>query len=358
MNRLLLILLFLPLSLFSQTCYEFERFVDGNYFDTYEICSDNIYIDLQDFTSDADLFYIEPVSGFNGTTGSQNIGNNQWRQFYRNVTVVPVSDISLNSFIFNTNDNWQSFEFTFSLENTVFEADTFILNNSGWRNYFSIDCNSSFITKTAEFIFVGQPPAFKGNIVSEHITIKDGNNTSISFDECCFLKSDTLTLIQSAQNNVKIDGHLIVETLEAEANLELRYDDAVVTIGEMPDNVKIFGSDYTTVNLCKNKSAGADNIGYFSGTIMYNSGENGWTTSPSEEGDINYNDNSGSYWTWKNGNKVPEEIPAYDSYDHCIDEYINIVQCIKIEEKKENIEIKKEENRNKKYYTILGQILN
>ena len=355
MKRILFALLFLPITLFSQNCYEFDRYVSGNYFDTYEICTEDIYIDLQDFTSDCALFCISPVNGLNYATGNQNIGNNQWRQFYRNVTVAPSSDISLNSFVFNTHDNWQSFNFTLSLEGTVFEANEFVLNNQNYRNYFSMDCESALAVKSADFIFQGQPPAFNGTISGEHITIQDGNNTSIQFSECCLLKADTLTLVQSAQNNVKIDGHIIAERLESEASLYLQYDDAVVTIGELPNNAKIFGNENTTVNLCLNKTAGADKFGYFKGTIMYNSGARGWSTTPSEEGDINFNDNGSDYWTWRNSGKAPEEIAAYNSFDECIDEYINITQCIKIEEK--HVEEKQFQLYKINKYTVLGQRL-
>lgn len=358
MKNFLFALLFLPMTIFSQTCYEFDRFVDGNYFDTYELCKDDIYIDLQDFTSDCSLFYISPVSGVNGATGSQNTGNNQWRQFYRNVTVVPVGDITLNSFVFNTHDNWQSFNFTFSLEGTLMNVGHYELNNQNYRNYFAMDCESALNVTTAEFVYQGQPPAFNGTINAEHITIKDGNNTSIEFSECCLLKADTLTLVQSAQNNVKIDGHIIAERIESDASLQLRYDDAVVTIGDVLDNIKIFGNENTTVNLCLNKSAGADKFGYFKGTVMFNSGERGWSTSPSEEGDINYNDNSSDYWTWKNSGKTPEEIAAYQNYDECIAEFINIIQCIQekgqIIEETSNTEMK----QNLDFYDVIGRANN
>lgn len=356
MKKLLFcILLLLSTALQGQQCYEFDRYVDGNFFDTYTYCSDDLYIDLQDFSTAADLFYITPVNGLGYATGSQNVGNNQWRQFYRNVKVVPTSDIALSHFYFNTHDNWQSFNFTFSLEGTTLYCDNFDLQNFNYRNYFSIDCESAFIAKSAVFNYQGEPPAFNGTIRAEHITIKDGNNTDIEFSECCLLKADTLTLIQSAQNKVKIDGHVIAERLESEASLELRYDDAVVTIGEMPNNVKIFGNENTTVNLCLNRTLGADKFGYFKGTVMFNYGERGWSTVPSEEGDINYNDYSGDYWTWKNSGKVPEEIGAYNGYDECISEYIDILQYIREEEKQEEKNEIKDKIPAYRKYNVLGQ---
>lgn len=351
---LCIFLLFANLS-FAQTCHYFDRYIDGNYYDTYEICSDDIYIDLQDFSTHSGLFYISPVTGLNYATGSQNIGNNQWRSFYRNVTVVPEDGMELNSFFFNTRDNYQSFNFTLAIDGQTFSCDDFHLENRNYRNYFSMDCESAFIAKSAKFNYQGEPSAFNGTIRAEHITIKDGNNTDIEFSECCLLKADTLTLIQSAQNKVKIDGHVIAERLESEASLQLRYDDAVVTIGELPNIIKIFGNENTTVNLCLNRTPGADTFGYFKGTIMFNYGERGWSTTPSEEGDINYNDYSSDYWTWKNSGKVPEEIGAYNGYDECISEYINIDLYIIEEEKQVEVQAKTSHKIDK--YNILGQIL-
>ena len=57
----------------------FDRYVSGQYFDTYVWEGIDFIIDLQDFTTQNDIFYITPLPDFPGATGSQNIGNNQWR---------------------------------------------------------------------------------------------------------------------------------------------------------------------------------------------------------------------------------------------------------------------------------------
>lgn len=331
MKRLIAIILLVLICVVALAgTYSFDRYVSGEYFDTYVIDCEDINIDLQDFTSQCDLFYIEPVDGLNYPCGSQNVGNDQWKQFYHEVTVVPTSDIVVNKFNFNTRDNWQSFNFIFSLEGTTIYCEEFILENRNYRDYFKMDCDAVISSsKSVEMNYQGKTPVFEGVMSSPHIIISNGNNTSIGVGTCGFLSTDTLTLIQSPQNPVLIDGHVIASLIESPANISLQWDDAIVTVGELPAGVKIYGGDNTTLNLCKNPTRGADNIGYFTGTVMFNTNpQTGWDTTPSDEGDINLNDNSGDYWTWFHKNRVATEIGIYDDFNACMEEFISIEQFI------------------------------
>lgn len=357
---ILFICMIFNLNASGQNCMEFDRYVSGEYYDTYVICSDDIYIDLQDFTTQCDLFHIEPPEDVYTGVGMQNIGNNQWKRFFREVTVVPTQDITVDTFYFNTHDNYQSFNFTFSLEGTSIYCDKFILNNHNYRNYFNMDCQSVLsATTSVDFVYDGETAPITGVINTPHMYVRNGNNTSVQFTECSLVKTDTLVLDQSAQNNVKIDGHIIVDHLETGANLSLQYSDATVTIGDVPNGVKIFGDENTTLNLCRNKTSGADNIGYFEGSVMYNTGDGGWiTTTPSTEGDINYNDNSSFYWQWiHNGGKKPTELGAYRSYDECIDEYVFVELYMRDDRIIEDPPNRKP-TTTPQFYSILGQKLN
>ncbi len=338
----------------------FDRYVSGRYFDTYVWEGNDFIVDLQDFTTQNDIFYITPLPDFSGTTGLQNIGNNQWRQFYREVMVVPTTDIAFDHFYFNTHDNYQSFNFVFLLDTVVLQCNEFDLYNYNYRNYFELGCDGVLSAERINMWYQGATPDINGIIRSEHMYIHNGNNTAIHFSQCNTTAVDTLVLDQSSQNRVVIDGHVIAEHVESDASLELCYDDAVVTIGDLPANVKIFGNENTTVNLCKNPSNGADNMGYFKGTVMYNRGDNGWTEcAPSAEGDINYNDNGSNYWVWKNADIVPVEIAAYDNFENCMDEYININMCLPEENVPELILPEKGPQYDPviPYYDILGRKL-
>lgn len=193
-----------------------------------------------------------------------------------------------------------------------------------------MDCDAVISSsKSIEMNYQGKTPVFMGVMSSPHIIISNGNNTSIEVGDCGFLSTDTLTLIQSPQNPVLIDGHVIASLIESPANISLQWDDAIVTVGELPAGVKIYGGDNTTVNLCKNPTQGANNIGYFTGTVMYNTDpQTGWTTTPSDEGDINLNDNSGDYWVWFHKNSAATEIGIYDDFNACMEEFISIEQFI------------------------------
>lgn len=331
MKRLIIIILLVLICVVALAeVYSFDRYVSGEYFDTYVIDCEDINIDLQDFTSQCDLFYIEPVEGLNYPCGSQNVGNNQWKQYYHEVTVVPTSDIMVNKFNFNTRDNLQSFNFIFSLEGTTIYCEEFILENCNYRDYFKMDCDAVISSsKSIEMNYQGKTPVFMGVMSSPHIIISNGNNTSIEVGDCGFLSTDTLTLVQSPQNPVLIDGHVIASLIESSASISLQWDDAVVTVGELPAGVKIYGGDNTTLNLCKNPTQGANNIGYFTGTVMYNTDiQTGWVTTPSGEGDINLNDNSGDYWAWFHKNSAATEIGIYDDFNACMEEFISIEQFI------------------------------
>jgi hypothetical protein len=56
--------------------------------------------------------------------------------------------------------------------------------------------------------------------------------------------------------------------------------------------------------------------------------QTGWAATPSGEGDINLNDNSGDYWAWFHKNSTATEIGIYDDFNSCMEEFISIEQFI------------------------------
>lgn len=334
MNKNVAVIIFLVLTFFiikitkGQEYIEFERYVSGEYFDTFSLCPDSdgdILIDLQDVNGDGtDLFYIPQEPGdWSKPVGSQKLNSGNWANFYKNVTIYPTTPIFCRNFTINCRDNWQNFGFILNLEDTEVQCDTFVITNPNYRDYVSMGCNAVLVSKYIEMNYIGQPPAVNGTIVSEKFIITDGNNTSTTFGECCLLKTDTLVVNQSGQNSIKIDGHIIAEVVQSQADLVLEYNESTITVGELPSNVKIIGGDNTTVNLCVNPSTGADNLGYFTGTIMY-AKENWQDTDPQSEGDVNFCDYSSGYWIWKNKNRTPEIIAAYSTQDACFSEFIDL----------------------------------
>lgn len=350
MNKNVFFIIFLILTFFivkifnGQECFEVERFVSGVYFDTFSLCSDangNIFIDLQDVNGDgSDLFYIPQQNGdWSKPIGNQKTNSGNWKNFYREVTIYPAEPIQCRNFELNCRDNYQSLAFTFNLSDEMIECEKLSVLNPNYRDYFILECESVLKAKEIVFSYKGQPLVIKGTIVSEKVSITDGNSTSTRFGDCCLLKTDTLVVNQSKQNSIKVDGHIIAEVVQSTADILLEYNESTITVGELPSNVKIIGNDNTTVNLCKNPTSSADNLGYFTGTIMYAKSE--WNDfDPAQEGDVNYNNNSSDYWVWKNKNKNPELIAAYTSSESCMMELIDLYLFINEEKSKKSTYLK------------------
>ena len=350
MKKNVAFIIFLVLTLIAikmangQECIEFERYVSGEYFDTFSLCPDSdgdVLIDLQDVKGDgSDLFYIPQEPGdWSKPVGSQKLNSGNWANFYRNVTVYPNNPIFCRNFELNSRDNYQSFGFVLDLSEASVQCESFSIINPNYRDYIKLDCNTVILSSNIDIKYAGQPTEINGTIVSEHFEITDGNSTSTRFGECCLLKTDTLVVNQSGQNSIKVDGHIIAEVVQSTADIVLEYNESVITVGELPSNVKIIGGDNTTVNLCLNPSLGSDNLGYFTGTIMY-SKESWPDLDPELEGDVNYNNNSSQYWMWKNKNKEPEIIAAYSTSDNCFLEFIDIHLFINEEKSKKSTYLK------------------
>lgn len=329
-------------------CYDIDRYISGIYYDTYSLCTDedgNIDIDLSTCIGDGtDIAYIPYDATWASEHGDTISYSSQQKEdansssFYTYITLDPQEDIVCENFTFvGTVKGGQSFDIQFINDVTI-DCDVFDLNTTQAKNYFITSCDSKILASTsASLIHAYKPIEVKGYIISPTVYMSDGNNTSIVIDDCAYVKATDLTLVQSSQNNVLIEGHIVAENINAGANMQLIYNgtednDAIVTIGALSSDVIVICAENTTVNLCMNPNLGsADKIGYFNGTVIYNmNAEYGWPTdNPSDEGDINYNDNSSTYWTYYNnvddimGSSAwsnLELIAGYASYSDCIDE--------------------------------------
>lgn len=230
---------------------------------------------------------------------------------------------------------------------------------SSGRPYFKTECSSSILAKNiyVNYNYTIQP--FSGNWVTNSLIVENGQGQDINFPECSYIKTTETIINANISNGVKIEGHVVSEKLQATKNINLVYNGtaqnkAILTVGSLDgvhswDNIKIIADENTVLNLCSNPTEGdgslenegqwnqqpkgADKIGYFSGFVLYNFGEHGWPLDnwgPEEEWDINVNDNSGTYWNWKNSGKAPIVKKAYSSYKNCIDE-VNMASFLPIE---------------------------
>lgn len=324
------------------SCYSVDRYVSGIYYDSYCLHPDddgNITINLNN--GDNDLVYI-PQSSFCDTcaAGRQQKESGTWADYYKHVTIRPTENISCNNFTFvGTVKGGQDFDIKF-VNNVDITCTAMDVTTTQSKNYFLTDCDSKITASTSVSLRHSYKPIeVRGTILAPTIYISDGNNTSIEIAECAYVKAENLTLAQSNQNNILIEGHIVADNIEAEANLKLIYDgtkdnDAIVTVGQLTNsNITIICGENTVVNLCKNPNLNhADIMGYYNGAVLYNTNaSDGWSggSTPSMEGDINYNDNSSAYWTYYNDSDglyntwhfaKLNEIGGYSSYENCMSE--------------------------------------
>ncbi len=329
-------------------CYEVDRLVSGIYYDTYTLCTDmygNINIDLNN--GDNPLTYIQYDAEFCDTCqkNSFQYENGNWRECYRYVSLYPKEDIACQDFIFNGHVKGGQEIYPLFVNTKQIVCDSFYVNTTQSRNYFLTTCSSTiYANKSVTLQHSYKPIELKGNVIAPNVFISDGNNTSISIDECAFLRSEHLELEQSAQNAVIINGHVVSDEIVSSSDIILAYDGditnpAIITVGEIASSITIVCGKNTTVNLCKNPIlTNPDKLGIFLGDILYNTNsENGWENlKPSQEGDINFSALTGfdnSYldtkwkgiWETKYGITQSDiadavEIPAYSTYEKCMEE--------------------------------------
>lgn len=320
-------------------CYNVTVDVDGSYYKTAQLCTDNegnINIDLSNVNG---FWYIPTSECPSSNTMSVKRAENDWITVCKDVKIHFDNDIVCNNFSFVNNINYDAPHFVFEKKVTC-ENMELTVNQSQSIDYIEFDCSSVIYANTSfKYVHCMRPISIKGSIISPDVYLSDGNSTSIQIDECAYIHTDLLTLVQSAQNNVIINGHVIAETIKSDANIVLSYNGditkpAVVTVGSVASNILLVCGKYTTVNLCLNPSGSADKIGYFVGDVLYNySAGNGWSSNtPAEEGDINYSsffgfDDDWRYSNWRSTWGISaddlrdvNQIRAYSSYDNCMNE--------------------------------------
>ena len=329
-------------------CYDVTIKVDGSFYKTHSLCTDNdgnISIDMSNGdgfwwipSDDDDDANTPPIS--NNTLMVQK-NNGDWRSVCRNVTIEFDNDIICKDFTFINNINSDT-QVSFALKSTITcDKMNLTVNNNQQKDYVVFDCASTIYASTSfRYVHDCKPIEIKGKIISPDVYLSDGNSTSINIDECAYIHTDVLTLKQSAQNNVIINGHVIAETIISDANIVLNYNGditnpAVITVGSVASNILLVCGKYTTVNLCLNPSMGtSDKLGYFLGDVLYNySAVNGWSSlEPTAEGDVNYSSFFGFDDTWRYNNwrsdwgiaaedlRDVNQIRSYSSYENCMNE--------------------------------------
>ncbi|MBR3980590.1 MAG: hypothetical protein IKJ98_05465 [Bacteroidales bacterium] len=329
-------------------CYNVTRYVDGKEYDTYSLCTDDngdINIDMSDCSSD---FLFISSDDYFAKENKEPVGGTIYcggRNCCKKVSFTFDEDITCEDFLFDGSsmcNNQDAQYYSFTNNSTITCSSMTVKQNSVQkRNNFFFTCFSSILA--SEYINIdsynSDAMVILGNLVSKSVRLKNGNNNSIEIYPCAYIKAETLTFEQSAQNNVKIEGHVVandVFTVDPDPNsdrlqlVQLVYDGeadnhAIVTIGNLNDGAQIVCGQYTTVNLCANPTLSTpDAIGYFGGTVIYNiSSIDGWDgVIPSEEGDINYDDgvNTALYYTYSNMFSSLREIGGYASYADCMAE--------------------------------------
>lgn len=329
-------------------CYNIDRLISGIYYDTYSLCTDdygNINIDLNN--GDNELTYIKYDESFCDTckTGKIQRENGNYEEIYSYVSLYPSEDIICNDFIFNGHVKGDQHVYPLFVNTKQIVCDSLYVNTTQAQNYFITECNSVIrANKSITLKHSSEPIEVKGYLISPNIFLSDGNSTSITIDECAFIKTELLELVQSHENSVVVNGHIISDEISSTANIILTYNGdptnpAIITIGEIASNITVVCGKNTTVNLCKNPNLGdPDKIGLFLGYVLYNkNSDNGWNNiKPSEEGDINYSTLTGFDDSWLNSNwkgiwetnygiskddiLYTKEIAAYEDYDKCIEE--------------------------------------
>lgn len=320
-------------------CYNVTVDVDGSYYKTAQLCTDNegnINIDLSNVNG---FWYIPTSEHSSSNTMQVKRAENDWITVCKDVKIHFDNDIVCNNFSFVNNINYDAPHFVFE-KNITCENMELTVNEGQAIDYIEFDCSSVIYANTSfKYVHCMRPISIKGSIFSPDVYLSDGNSTSIKIDDCAYINTETLTLVQSAQNNVIINGHVVAETIKSDANIVLSYNGditkpAVVTVGSVASNILLVCGKYTTVNLCLNPTGSADKIGYFVGDVLYNySAVNGWSSNtPAEEGDINYSSFFGFDDGWRNSHwrgdwgisaddlRTVNQIPSYSSYENCMNE--------------------------------------
>lgn len=328
------------------TCSRVERWVDGEYFDNYNLCTDNdgnITIDLTDPDNEFVFIRVADYYASKGHNPSSTISfNNNAIVCCKNVKYFFTNPIECENFIYKGDVAYnQGPDFEFVNRTTINCTKMSIEQGSEQKaNRFKFSCQSVVYAQEKIYIdsYNNNSMVIYGMLVSPDITLENKNNSKIEINGCAYVKAENLQLKQSAQNDVKIQGHVIAENISSDANVVLTYDgelghEAIITIGELKSNVLIACGSNTIVNLCKNPHLGEeDNIGFFNGIVLYNiNPEDGWYgTVPSIEGDIN-KCCSKEYYTYYNnqgnimgssGFSLLNEVrgKGYSSYEDCINE--------------------------------------
>lgn len=329
-------------------CSGVERWVSGSYFDTYNLCTDddgNITIDLSDINNSFVYITRNDYYEAKGEYPSETISiNNGSTVFCSDVQFLFKEAIECEDFIYKGEVVGNaSPDFSFLPSSTITCSNMSIeQGNSQKQNRFRFTCESTVIASESIFVdsYNVNNNVIFGKFVSPSITLGNNNNSIIEINGCSYLKTDKLRLIQSAQNNIKVHGHVIADNINSDANIHLEYDgtaenNAIITVGSVNANIIVIGGEHTVVNLCENPNKETpDALGYFGGVVIYNTdSEDGWSRySPVTEGDINHNDGSSSYWTYANKGLFNSlrEIPGYASYSDCINE-VNMAALLPIE---------------------------
>lgn len=331
-------------------CYNVDRWVDGSYYDTYSLCTNedgDISINLND---DTDNFLFITKSEYNTKKGYNPTStitlNNGAKVCCQNVSFYFNEAILCNNFTFNGASvaGNQDVKFSF-VNNAVIDCSTMSItqNKDQKKNYFSFSCESTVYASESIYVdsYNTDNMVIYGKMISPKIQLKNGNNTSINVHGCALIKTEDLTLTQSHDNKVIVQGHVIADNIQSEADIKLEYNgtsenNAIITVGSVNSNVIVIGGEHTVVNLCENPNSNTpDALGYFGGAVIYNTNsDRGWpgSTTPVTEGDINYNDESSNYYTYKTQGlfETLKLIAGYASYDDCMNE-VNMAALLPIE---------------------------
>lgn len=217
--------------------------------------------------------------------------------------------------------------------------------------YFETECTSSISANTMNIGYTYKIADFKGIWLTATMNITNGQGQDITFADCALVKASEISINSNISNGIVIEGHVIADAIKSTRDIYLKYNGtaaeyATLTLGSVSgyhtwENVKILAEEYTSVNLCSNPTIGdgtienegqwnecpkgADKIGYFKGTVLYNYGDGGWDVlngefDPVKEWDINPHTTDGRYI----GYKTTDLIAAYASYSDCINEIPNI----------------------------------
>ena len=229
----------------------------------------------------------------------------------------------------------------------------------GSRSYFWTECTSTIIADDILIQYVYGIQPFKGNWVSNSLSVKNGNGQDVDFDGCSYVKSNEITIDANISNGVIIEGHIIADNVTSSKDIYIKYsgtadDPAILTIGALEsvhsyNNVKLIADENSIINLCSNPTQGdgtfdnqgqyneqpngADRIGYFKGIVLYNYGTGGWENTnlnPQDEWDINPQKNQWGNTDGYTSYTVKKIVAAYDGYANCINE-VNMDSFLPIE---------------------------